>query len=71
MNAHAIDFEATAPRLRQVQQQVLLVKFKSVAGLRWAAVGGGATVAEAIESAREGLPGGTWIAVSWDDLYGE
>jgi len=28
-------------------------------------------VAEAIEAAREALPDGTWVAVSWDDLYGD
>jgi hypothetical protein len=71
MNAHAIEFHPAAPRLAPVRQQLLTVTFKSTAGRTWSAVGGGATVAEAIEAARESLPGGTWVAVAWDDLYGE
>jgi hypothetical protein len=50
---------------------VLDVRFASRTGDRWQAVGVGCTVADAIAFARESLPDGTWIAVSWDDLYGD
>jgi hypothetical protein len=53
------------------RQLVLDVRFVSMAGGRWQAVGVGRTVAEAIALARESLPDGTWVAVSWEDLYGE
>jgi hypothetical protein len=70
MNRHAYAYE-TAPQLRAVEEIVLHVRFKSSTGLTWAAVGGGTSVGDAIESARESLPDGTWVAVSWDDLYGD
>jgi hypothetical protein len=50
---------------------VLDVRFVSTLGERWQAVGVGCTMEEALEFAREGLPEGTWVAVSWDDLYGD
>jgi hypothetical protein len=50
---------------------VLDVRFASRAGERWQAVGVCCTVDDAIAFARQSLPDGTWIAVSWDDLYGD
>jgi hypothetical protein len=72
MNLHAIDdAAAAAPRLRAVESVVLHVRFASTAGAKRTALGGGTTVGEAIGSAREALPRGTWVAVSWDELYGD
>jgi hypothetical protein len=51
--------------------RVLSVEFRSIAGRRWTATGGGATVRQAIASARQALPAGTWVPVGWSDLYGE
>ncbi len=53
-------------------QQILSVEFRSPDGRSWSAIGGGDTLAEAIEWARESCPRGTaWEAVGWEDLYGE
>jgi hypothetical protein len=54
------------------EQRILAVEFRSADGRRWNAIGGGATVAEAIIYARESCPDDEpWDAVSWNDLYGE
>jgi hypothetical protein len=51
---------------------VLAVDFESDGGRRWAAIGGGPTVEDAIAFARESLPGGCgWRVVGWDHLYGD
>jgi hypothetical protein len=56
----------------QSEQRILLVAFQSDDGRRWNAVGGGATVAVAISSARDSCPEGTnWSVAGWNDLYGE
>ena len=53
-------------------QRILAVEFRAGDGRPWHAIGGGATVAAAIASARECCPAGaTWDAVTWDDLCGE
>jgi len=53
-------------------QRILAVEFRAGDGRQWSALGGGATVAAAISSARESCPDGvSWEAVAWDDLYGE
>ena len=53
-------------------QQILSVEFRSPEGRSWSAFGGGDTLAEAIEWARESCPRGTdWEAVAWEDRYGE
>jgi len=52
--------------------QLLSVEFRSPDGRSWNAIGGGDTLAEAIEWARESCPRGTtWQAVGWGDFYGE
>lgn len=52
------------------EQRVFSAEFRSPEGRHWHAIGGGATVAEAIVFARESYPDdATWDAVSWDDLY--
>src|SRR5215211_5319315 len=54
------------------EQPILAVWFRSPDGRSWSAIGGGATVAEAINFARESCPDdATWHPVSWNDLYGD
>lgn len=54
------------------EQHILAVTFRSAAGRRWRAIGGGRTVAAAIEWARAGCPDGlAWEAESWTALYGD
>jgi hypothetical protein len=54
------------------EQRILAVWFRSPDGRSWRAIGGGATVAEAISSAREACPDHTtWDAFGWNDLYGD
>jgi hypothetical protein len=54
------------------EQQILAVRFRSPEGSYRRAIGGGATVAAAIRSARESCPDHTtWTAVGWSDLYGD
>jgi xanthine/CO dehydrogenase XdhC/CoxF family maturation factor len=53
-------------------QRILAVEFRSPDGRSWNAIGGGDTVAAAIDWARESCPGGTtWQTVSWHDLHGD
>lgn len=53
-------------------QHILAVEFHSPDGRTWNAVGGGATVAEAILYARGSCPAGPiWNVFSWDELYGD
>jgi hypothetical protein len=53
------------------EQHILVVWFRSPDGRTWNAIGGGTTVGEAIDWARECCPEDTtWHPVSWDDLYG-
>jgi len=55
-----------------LSQHVLRVEFRSPGGRRWHAIGGGASVAEAIVFARESCPDdASWDLVGWSDLYGE
>jgi hypothetical protein len=54
------------------EQRILTVEFRSPEGRHWHAIGGGATVAAAITSARESCPDdATWDIVGWEDLYGD
>ncbi|MGZ4315955.1 MAG: hypothetical protein ACXVRS_08970 [Gaiellaceae bacterium] len=69
---------ADAGRVRRLpvapthEQRILAVEFRSPDGRHWKAIGGGATVAAAITDAHLNCPdGATWVAVSWNDLYGE
>ena len=51
---------------------LLNADFEGSGGEEWSSVGGGDTVREAIDSAREALPAGAeWDAVRWNDLWGE
>lgn len=70
MSAALGDLELAAARRRPARQLVLRVDFESN-GTRWAAIGGGATVREAIRAARGSLPAGSWTPVAWNDLYGD
>ena len=63
-----VQFPATAAR----DQHILNVDFRSPDGRRWQAIGGGASIAEAIRFAREACPDNIrWDPVGWDDLYGD
>ena len=54
------------------KERVLTVEFRSGDGRSWNAIGGGPTVAAAIDWARTCCPdGATWAPVGWSDLYGE
>jgi hypothetical protein len=54
------------------EQRILAVEFVSLDGRTWTAIGGGATVAAAIASARESCPDDTsWQPQDWNDLYGD
>lgn len=51
---------------------LLTVDFRSPEGREWSAVGGGESVAEAVEIARGSLPTGPdWKLAGWNELYGE
>ena len=51
---------------------VLRVKLAGPAGERWAAVGGGSTVDDALAFALASAPADTaWRVVAWSDLYGD
>jgi len=64
---HRLPLERATPK-----QHVLAVTFRSSDDRSWHAVGGGETVAAAIEWARESCPDDTiWKAENWDDLYEE
>ena len=53
-------------------QLILAVEFRSSDGRSWSAIGGGATVAAALDWARECCPDDTtWELAGWEDLYGD
>jgi hypothetical protein len=53
-------------------QRILAVEFRSPDGRSWNAIGGGDTLAAAIDWARESCPHSTiWELDGWQDLYGE
>jgi hypothetical protein len=50
---------------------LLVVDFRDPYGHEWSAVGGGESVAEAVEIARSSLPAGhDWKLHGWNELYG-
>lgn len=52
--------------------RILAVELRSRDGRRWTAIGGGPTVAAALEYARESCPDGAiWAVARWNDLYAE
>jgi hypothetical protein len=54
------------------KQHIVAVTFGTNDGRHWHAVGGGATIAAAIEWARESCPDdAVWTAKTWNDLYGD
>jgi hypothetical protein len=51
---------------------LLVVDFRTAEGREWSAVGGGESVAEAVEVARRSLPAGhDWQLARWNQLYGD
>lgn len=67
----ALAYGVAVRQLRVVRHIVLEVDFRARGGQKTSAIGGGSTVAEALESAREALPPGAWTAVAWKELYGD
>lgn len=54
------------------KQHIVAVTFRTDDGRHWHAVGGGATIAAAVEWARESCPDdAVWEAETWNDLYGD
>ena len=54
------------------RQYVLTVEFESNSGERWSAVGGGASIGDAIAFARESAPDDRyWRAIKLTDVYGD
>jgi hypothetical protein len=50
---------------------LLVVDFRGPDGAEWSAVGGGESVVEAVEIARQSLPPGReWTLAGWNELYG-
>jgi hypothetical protein len=65
---------AIHPHARPASQRqvVLSVELEAPGGLRWRAIGGGASLADAITFARESAPDGHyWRVVRVTDLYGD
>jgi xanthine/CO dehydrogenase XdhC/CoxF family maturation factor len=61
-----------SPEGAAAKQHILAVTFRSADGRRWDAVGGGESIAAAIEWARECCPEYTvWEAERWNNLYGD
>jgi len=59
------------PRER-AEQHILAVTFRADDDRRWYAIGGGETVAAAIECARDSCPDDVaWEVARWNDLYGD
>jgi hypothetical protein len=49
-----------------------MIDFRTTDGHEWSAVGGGESVAEAVEVARRALPlGRDWQLAGWNELYGD
>jgi hypothetical protein len=60
------------PSMPVSAQQILSVEFSSPDGSTWSAVGGGPTLAAAVDFARACCPPGTtWQPVRWSELYGD
>lgn len=61
---------AVAPTLRE--QRIVSVEFRSAGGRSWKAIGGGDTLAAALEWAWQSCPpGASWRLVGWEDLHGD
>jgi hypothetical protein len=68
-NANLTPLRVAAPATAQL---ILAVEFRSTDGRSWSAIGGGATVAAALDWARECCPDDTsWELLGWEDLYGD
>jgi hypothetical protein len=50
---------------------LLNVTFEAADGERRSAIGGGASIPDAIATARAELPEGIWTLTRWNPLYGE
>jgi len=67
-----IHLAATNPEPEPRGQRVLRIDFESPSGRRWSAIGGGASIEEAIAFAREAAPTGHyWRVIRISDVYGD
>ena len=63
---------STSVDVAALSSAIVAAEFRSPDGRSCNAIGGGDTVAAAIDWARESCPGGTtWQTVGWNDLYGD
>jgi len=70
MSAAALELDALTGY--PADQYVIRVDFEAPDGRRWATLGGGATIADAIGFARQSCPSGiAWEPVDWNHLYGD
>jgi len=70
MSAAALELDALTGY--PATQYVMRVDFGAPDGRRWSALGGGATLEDAIGFARDSCPAGAaWEPVKWNDLYGD
>ncbi len=61
-----------APPVPEFPALLLMIDFRTTDGHEWSAVGGGESVAEAVEVARRALPlGRDWQLAGWNELYGD
>jgi hypothetical protein len=61
-----------SPEPGRGRQVVVSVELEAAGGRRWQAIGGGASLSDALAFARESAPGGrAWRVVRVTDLYGD
>ena len=74
MSAQLASVSELAPSIAPASpfnRYLLNVEFEGPGGEEWSSVGGGESVREAIDSARDALPVGVeWDVARWNDLWG-
>ena len=69
--AVALQFPAQHEAGGRFDAHLLNVTFEAADGERRSAIGGGASIPDAIAAARSELPDGNWTLIRWNPLYGE